>query len=159
VFLNAIVPLPGAWLLESRGEAQSAARRDAEELIRRQAGEQIAADGGFLLKPRREGFAKLDMTDEQVGWLLAGASDHPGRTILDPAVLEAPLSTVHATSINCTLPGAEPHPTVGDCATAERWRFVVFDAGHLADGHPSGAAGEPARPTRGHPVRASAINV
>lgn len=63
-------------------------------------------------------------------WLLAGASDHPGRTILDPALLEAPLGTVRATYINCTASRAELHPTVAGCATAEQWRFVDFDAGH-----------------------------
>lgn len=126
VLLDANVPSPGAGLLEHVGVARPA----VDELIVRQAAERIAEHGGLWAKPEPGDLARHGLTDEQVGWLLARASDQPGRTILDPAVLAAPLDTVRTTYINCTLPRAEPHPSAAPYTDAESWHFVDFDAGH-----------------------------
>jgi pimeloyl-ACP methyl ester carboxylesterase len=119
VFLDANVPTAGASMVDGWSAAGA-----------RMVSGQIAANGGLWGKPEAADFAGEGMTDEQIQRLLAGASDHPGRTVLDPAVLDRPLTDMRVTYIKCTLRGAGLDPSVAAFESAPSWDFVELDAGH-----------------------------
>ena len=119
VFLDANLPRPGLSLVDGWSEP---GRRLADELITENGGLWPALEAGD--------FEGQDLTGDQLRLLLAHSSDHPGRTLLDPAVLPRPLAELRATYINCLKPDPEPHRDVAGFTTSPSWNVVDLDTGH-----------------------------
>lgn len=92
--------------------------------------EAIAAHDGVWPPPDPAGFAGQGLTDEQVTRLLAGATSHPGGTLVEPAVLPRPLGELPGTYIKCLLDGEEPWGAAAELLQSERWNLVGLDTGH-----------------------------
>jgi pimeloyl-ACP methyl ester carboxylesterase len=119
VFLDANLPRPGLALTHGWSERGVRLVRDA-----------IEADGGLWAKPEPGDLDEQDLTPGQIDLLIAQASDHPGRTLFDPAVLPRPLGALRATYVNCLRPDPAPAPDVAAYRDSPSWNVVDLDTGH-----------------------------
>jgi hypothetical protein len=90
----------------------------------------IRRNGGLWPKPEPADLEGRDLTERQIGLLLAGSTDGPGRTLFDPAVLPRPLTRLRATYINCLKPDPAPHSDLARFADSPSWNVVDLDTGH-----------------------------
>lgn len=95
VFLDANLPVAG----KSMTDAWSQRGRDLTRA-------QVEASDGWWPVPEPDDFDGHDLSTDQVQWLLAHATPHPGRTLFEPASLARPLSELRATYIQCAQPPA-----------------------------------------------------
>ena len=119
VFLDSNLPRPGLSMVDGWSERGIGFVRA-----------QIEGNGGLWPKPDPEDFDGQDLTERQIALLLAHSSDHPGRTLFDPAVLPQPLSEIRATYINCRKPDPAPHVDAAALASSPSWNVVDLDTGH-----------------------------
>ena len=119
VFLDANLPRPGLALTDGWSERGTRLVRDA-----------IEANGGLWEKPEPGDLDGQDLTPEQIDLLIAQASDHPGRTLFDPAVLPRPLESLRATYVNCLRPEPALAPDAERYRDAPSWSVVELDTGH-----------------------------
>jgi pimeloyl-ACP methyl ester carboxylesterase len=119
IFLDANLPRPGLAMVDGWSEPGIGIVRG-----------QIEGNGGLWPKPDPEDFADQDLTEQQIALLLAHSSDHPGRTLFDPAVLPRPLSEIRATYVNCLKPDPAVHPDAAAFVNAPGWSIVDLDTGH-----------------------------
>jgi pimeloyl-ACP methyl ester carboxylesterase len=90
---------------------------------------QIEQNGGLWPKLGPADFDGQDLTEQQIGLLLSDSTDHPGRTLFDPAVLPRPLTQLRATYINCLKPDPAPHPDLSAMKPATDARNILRCAG------------------------------
>ena len=119
IFLDANLPHPGLSITDGWSERGIG-------FVRRQ----IEQNGGLWPKPESTDFEGQDLTEQQIQLLLAESTDHPGRTLFDPAVLPHPLTQLRATYINCLKPDPAPHPDLAAFADSPSWNVVDLDTGH-----------------------------
>jgi len=119
VFVDSNLPRPGLSMVDG-WSAQG--MRLVSELI--------AENGGLWPVLEAADFEGQDLTEGQIRLLLAQSSDHPGRTIFDPAVLPRPLAEVRATYINCLKPDPVQHRDAAAYASSPSWSFAELDTGH-----------------------------
>lgn len=119
IFLDANLPHPGL----SMTDGWSARGVD---LVRGR----IERNGGLWPKPEPADFEGQDLTERQIRLLLAESTNHPGRTLFDPAVLPYPLALLRATYVNCLKPDPAPHPGLARYADSPSWDVVDLDTGH-----------------------------
>ena len=119
VFLDANLPRPGLAMVDGWSERGIGFVRG-----------QIEGNGGLWPRPDPEDFAGQDLTEQQIALLLAHSSDHPGRTLFDPAVLPRPLSEIRATYVNCLKPDPAVNGDAAAFANAPGWSVVDLDTGH-----------------------------
>jgi pimeloyl-ACP methyl ester carboxylesterase len=115
VFLDANLPAPG----KSMTDAWSQRGREVTRA-------EVEANDGLWPVPDPEDFDGHDLTAEQLNWLLAHATPHPGRTLFEPAALERPLDQLRGTYVQCLHP-ARPRPPEADVFG---WGFKTIDTGH-----------------------------
>jgi pimeloyl-ACP methyl ester carboxylesterase len=119
VFLDSNLPRPGLSMAEGWSERGIGFVRA-----------RIEGNGGLWPRPESGDFAGQDLTERQIALLLTHSSDHPGRTIFDPAVLPRPLSEIRATYINCLKPDPAAHPDAEAFAVSPHWDIVDLGTGH-----------------------------
>jgi len=119
VFLDSNLPQPGLSMVAGWSERGVGFVRA-----------QIEGNGGLWPKPDPEDFDGHDLTERQIARLLAHSSDHPGRTLFDPAVLPHPLSEIRATYVNCLKPDPAVHADAAAFASSPSWSLVDLDTGH-----------------------------
>lgn len=119
VFLDSNLPRPGLSMLDGWSERGVGLVRD-----------QIEDNGGLWPKPEPADLDGQDLTERQIALLLARSTDHPGRTLFDPAVLPRPLAEIRATYINCLKPDPAVHRDAEALAHSPRWNVVDLDTGH-----------------------------
>jgi pimeloyl-ACP methyl ester carboxylesterase len=119
VFLDSNLPHPGLSMTDGWSPR-------GVEFVR----VQIERNGGLWPKPEAADFEGQDLTERQIALLLAESTDHPGRTLFDPAVLPRPLAQLRATYINCLKPDPAPHPDLARFAHSPSWNVVDLDTGH-----------------------------
>ena len=119
VFLDSNLPRPGLSMLDGWSER-------GVGLVRGQ----IEDNGGLWPKPEPADLDGQDLTERQIALLLARSTDHPGRTLFDPAVLPRPLAEIRATYINCLKPDPAVHRDAEALAHSPRWNVVDLDTGH-----------------------------
>ena len=119
VFLDSNLPRPGLSMAAGWSERGVGFVR-----------QQIEDNGGLWPKPDPEDFAGHDLTERQIALLLTHSSDHPGRTIFDPAVLPLPLAEIRATYINCLKPDPAVHADALALTSSPGWNLVDLDTGH-----------------------------
>ncbi len=90
IFLDANLPVDG----ESMTDAWSPRGRELTRAL-------VEANDGWWPVPEPDEFDGHDLTTDQVQWLLAHATPHPGRTLFEPASLARPLASLAATYIQC----------------------------------------------------------
>ena len=115
LFLDANLPVDGASMTDGWSER-------GRELTRAQ----VEANDGRWPVPDQEDFDGHDLSGEQINWLLAHATPHPGRTLFEPAALERPLDQVRATYVQCLQP-LRSRPAE---AEVFGWGFKTIDTGH-----------------------------
>lgn len=118
VFVDASVPADGASFLSS----WEAGRPVVEA--------SVAETGGFWAPLTAADCAGQGLTDEQIARMVAGATPHPGATLMEPAVLARPLAGLPATYVKCLLDGPEPADDVAGLLKSEHWELVEMDTGH-----------------------------
>ncbi|MFI8423515.1 alpha/beta fold hydrolase [Streptomyces sp. NPDC085479] len=118
VFLDSSVPADGASFVSAWPDGGAMVRAS------------IAGNGGFWPVAPAAHFEGHGLTDEQIARLVRGSTPHPGATLTEPAVLEAPLDDLPVTYIKCTLGDPEPSDDVAKLLTSARWRLVEMDTGH-----------------------------
>lgn len=119
VFVDANLPQPGLSLTDGWSER-------GVGFVRRQ----IEQNGGLWPKPEPTDFEGHDLTEQQIALLVAESTDHPGRTLFDPAVLPRPLAQLRATYVNSLKPDPAPHPDLARFADSPSWNVVDLDTGH-----------------------------
>ena len=119
IFLDSNLPRPGLSMVDGWSER-------GVRFVRRQ----IAENRGLWPKLDPEDLEGQDLTERQIRLLLAHSTDHPGRTLFDPAVLPRPLSGLRATYINCLKPEPAIHADAEPYAAAPNWSFADLDSGH-----------------------------
>ncbi|WP_162907365.1 alpha/beta fold hydrolase [Allorhizocola rhizosphaerae] len=119
VFVDSNLPVDGQSMTDGWSPR-------GQELVRAA----VDANGGWWPVPEIEEFDGHDLTDEQVAWLVARASPHPGGTLFEPAHLARPLAELPATYIRCLRPDAKPRDDVLALHGAPTWSFVDLDTGH-----------------------------
>jgi len=118
VFLDANLPVDGASFASDWSEAGQAWLND-----------QLAEGGGYWPPREASDYAEQDLTDEQIERIVAGSTPHPGRPLLEPAVLARPLGELPATFLDCALSG-ETGDTVAGLLTSDSWELVTMETGH-----------------------------
>ncbi|MGY6026676.1 alpha/beta fold hydrolase [Streptomyces spinosirectus] len=90
----------------------------------------IAENGGFWRPFSAEDLQGQDLTDEQIGRIVRGATAHPGATLTEPALLTRSPAELPATYVKCLLDWPEPSDDVAEHLKSERWELVEMDTGH-----------------------------
>lgn len=90
VFLDANLPIDG----ESMTDSWSPRGRELTRAL-------VEANAGRWPVPEPDEFDGHDLTTDQVQWLLAHATPHPGRTLFEPASLARPLTALASTYLQC----------------------------------------------------------
>ena len=117
VYVDAFLPHNGKSLLDAFDEPQRSEER-----------RQIAENGGRWAAPNVEGAADgHGLTEEQAEWLVIRLSDHPGRTVTEPAFMKHPLAEHHATYIVCSFEDSEE---VAAMRKEPTWTFRSLEVGH-----------------------------
>ncbi len=119
VFVDANLPVDGQSMTDGWSPR-------GQELVRAA----VEANGGWWPVPELEDFDGHDLTDEQVAWLVARASPHPGRTLFEPAYLARPLAELRATYVTCLRPGTKPRDDVLALHGQPTWSFADVNTGH-----------------------------
>ena len=119
VFVDSNLPSEGRSMVDGWS-------REGQERVRAD----IAAHGGRWSPLTAEDLADQDLTPGQAELFVSRSVPHPGRTILDPAVLERPLAALTATYVNCTVPSPEMPPEARALVDAPGWTFTELPTGH-----------------------------
>lgn len=109
VFVDANLPIDGRSMTDTWSER-------GRELTRAQ----VEANDGWWPVPEPEDFDGHDLTPDQLNWLIAHATPHPGRTLFEPAHLARPLESLDATYVECVQPPLLP----------AGWALKSIDTGH-----------------------------
>jgi len=75
-------------------------------------------------------FEDHGLTGEQIARIVAGATPHPGATLIEPAVLAQPVEKLPATYISCVTDGAELDEDLAELIARANWTLVEMDTGH-----------------------------
>lgn len=119
VFVDANVPADGVSFAGTWSPA-------GQEILRRS----LADNDGFWPPLTAEDYKGQDLSDEQIAWIVAGSTPHPGATLTEPAVMVRPLAGLPATYIKCVVDGAEPTSDVARLLTSESWSLSELATGH-----------------------------
>jgi pimeloyl-ACP methyl ester carboxylesterase len=119
VFLDANLPHDGQAMVDAWSERGRQIAREA-----------VAGHEGRWPRPEIEDFDGHDLDADQVTWLLGHATEHPGHTLFEPAVLTRPLAELSATYVTCLRPAASPRAEVLALRSSPSWRFAELDTGH-----------------------------
>lgn len=124
VIVAGFFPRHGRSLLDDWGSSSD--ERDAERA-------NIERAGMVWTPPPTEGIAADDgLDDSQAQWLGDRLVPHPGRTILDPASMQRPITEQRVTVV-ANVGDADPRSSLPDDLAhteLDRWSFAAVPAGH-----------------------------
>ena len=119
VFVKAFLPHDGRSLLDAFPEEQANSERD-----------EITSQNGKWLPPSPENIMNDEsLDDKQKRWLIDHMVAHPGQTVIEPVVLNRPLSELSATFIDCNLEGHSSAEMQATCKSFN-WIYHVLTSGH-----------------------------
>ncbi|MBR7744000.1 alpha/beta hydrolase [Phycicoccus sp. BSK3Z-2] len=119
VHVGSFLPRAGRSLLDDWGD---------DEEARGQEKRQVRDDGDLWAAPPAEALEmETDLDPSQRQWLLDGFVPHPGRTVLDPAVMVRPVTSRPATFVADAADDLPPELAAGP---PEGWTLEVVGGGH-----------------------------
>lgn len=124
VHVGGFLPVSGRSLIDEWGDSQE--ERDAEIA-------EIEHRGNLWLAPTAEMLAfESDLDADQTQWLSERFRPHPGRTILDPAVMTAPARDQPTTYVAMATDGPEAawEGAPSTAREAPSWRREYLPSGH-----------------------------
>lgn len=125
VHVASFLPRRGRSLLDDWGD---------DEELRVQEAQQVFDDGGVWAPPPPAALAEVsDLNPDARRWLAAGFVDHPGRTVLDPVMLNRPVTEQPLTFVATAAPGEDPLadlPSELASGMPGQWRLRTFASGH-----------------------------
>ena len=90
----------------------------------------LAENAGFWPVVPASHFEGHGLTADQIARIVAGATPHPGASLVEPAVMAQSVGELPATYISCVIDGGELDEDLAELIARANWTLAEMDTGH-----------------------------